>query len=111
MNTIEKAICEGILNFEREYMGCNPKNINAYLINDLLIIRLQGVLTAAECQLAATSEKGIKLVKETRTYLIETARPLLEPMIAYITGHDVLALHHDISTITGEEIIILTLKK
>ena len=45
---IEAAICEGINRFEQEYMGRGPKDIRAYLLGDLLVVRLQGVLTAAE---------------------------------------------------------------
>jgi uncharacterized protein YbcI len=50
---IEAAVCEGIARFEQEYMGRGPKDIHAYLIGDLLIVRLKGVLTVAEQQLVA----------------------------------------------------------
>jgi uncharacterized protein YbcI len=108
---IEAAICQALTRFEQEYMGRGPKDIRAYLINDLLLVRLQGVLTAAEQQLVRTlpAEKGRDLVKQVRTQLIETARPLLEPIIEEITGAKVLSLHHDISTVTGEQVVIVTL--
>jgi uncharacterized protein YbcI len=48
---IESAICEGITRFEQEYMGRGPKDIHAHLVGDLLVVRLKGVLTAAERQL------------------------------------------------------------
>jgi uncharacterized protein YbcI len=110
---IEATICEGISRFEQEYMGRGPKAIHAHLIHDLLIVRLQGVLTAAEQQLVKTlaMEKGRDLLKQVRTHLIETARPLMEAMIQDITGVKVLSLHHDISTVTGEEIVVFTLAK
>jgi uncharacterized protein YbcI len=41
--------------------------------------------------------------------LLETARPLLEAMIETATGSKVLSLHQDISTVTGEEIVVFTL--
>ena len=108
---IEAAICEGISRFEQEYMGRGPKDIHAHLIGDLLVVRLQGVLTAAEQQLVKTlpAEKGRDLLKQVRTHLIETARPILEAMVQEITGVKVLSLHHDISTITGEEVVLFTL--
>ena len=108
---IEAAVCEGISRFEQEYMGRGPKAIHAHLIHDLLIVRLQGVLTAAEQQLVKTlpMEKGRDLLKEVRTHLNETSRPMLEAMIQDITGVKVLSLHHDISTVTGEEIVVFTL--
>src|SRR6266566_6805451 len=108
---IEAATCEGISRFEQDYMGRGPKDIRAYLIGDLLVVRLQGVLTAAEQQLVKSlpAEKGRDLLKQVRTHLIETAREVMEAMVQEITGAKVLSLHHDISTVTGEEVVIFTL--
>ena len=108
---IEAAICEGISRFEQEYMGRGPKDIHTHLIGDLLVVRLQGVLTAAEQQLVKTlpAEKGRGLLKQVRTQLTETARPALEAMVQDITGAKVVSLHHDISTQTGEEVVIFAL--
>src|SRR6185369_2802902 len=108
---IEAAICEGLNRFEQEYMGRGPKDIHAHLINDLLVIRLIGVLTAAEQHLVKSlpAEKGRDLLKQVRTHLIETARPLMEAMIKKVAGVEVRSLHHDISTVTGEEIVLFTL--
>ena len=108
---IEAAICEGISRFEQEYMGRGPKDIHTHLIGDLLVVRLRGVLTAAEQQLAKSppAEKGRELLKQVRTQLIETARPVLEAMVEEVTGVKVLSLHHDISTVSGEEVVIFTL--
>ena len=107
---IEAAICEGISRFEQEYLGRGPKDIHAYLIGDLLVVRLQGVLTAAEQQLVkAMNEKGRELLKQVRTQLIETARSPLEAMVEDTTGGKVVSLHHDISTATGEEVVLFTL--
>lgn len=108
---IEAAICEGISRFEQDYMGRGPKDIHAHLIGDLLVVRLQGVLTAAEQQLVKSlpAEKGRDLLKQVRTHLIETARPVMEAMVYEVTGIKALSLHHDISTRTGEEVVVFTL--
>ena len=108
---IEAAICEAISRFEQEYMGRGPQDIHTHLIGDLLVVRLQGVLTAAEQQLVKSlpAEKGRDLLKQVRTHLIETARPVMEAMIREVTGVKVLSLHHDISTVTGEEVVLFTL--
>lgn len=108
---IEAAVCEGIARFEQDYMGRGPKDIHTHLIGDLLVVRLHGVLTAAEQQLVKSlpAENGRNLLKQVRTQLIETARPLMEAMIQEVTGVKVLSLHHDISTSTGEEIVLFTL--
>ncbi|WP_020465590.1 DUF2294 domain-containing protein [Singulisphaera acidiphila] len=108
---IEAAICEGTRRFEQEYMGRGPKDIHAHLITDCLVVRLQGVLTAAEQHLVKSlpAEKGRDLLKQVRTHLIETARPLMEAMVLEATGVQVVSLHHDISTLTGEEVFVFTL--
>jgi uncharacterized protein YbcI len=108
---IEAAICQGISRFEQEFMGRGPKDIHTHLIGNLLVIRLQGVLTAAEQHLVKTlpPEKGRDLLKQVRTHLIETARPIVEAMIQEATGANVVSLHHDISTVTGEEVVLFTL--
>jgi uncharacterized protein YbcI len=108
---IEAAICEGISRFEQDFMGRGPKHIHTHLLGDLLVVRLQGVLTAAEQHLVKSlpSEKGRDLLKQVRTHLIETARPVMEAMVEKVTGAKVLSLHHDISTSTGEELVIFTL--
>jgi uncharacterized protein YbcI len=108
---IEAAVCEGIARFEQEYMGRGPKDIHAYLITDILLVRLKGVLTVAEQQLVASlpAEKGRDLLKQVRIHLVETARPVMEAMIQEITGTKVVSLHHDISTVTGEEVVVFTL--
>jgi len=108
---IESAISEGIGHFEQEYMGRGPKDVHAHLIGDLLVVRLTGVLTAAEQHLVKTlpSEKGRDLLKQVRSHLIEIARPQLAAMIESVAGATVVSLHHDISTVTGEEVILFTL--
>jgi uncharacterized protein YbcI len=108
---MEAAICDGVSRFEQEYMGRGPKDIHAHLIRDLLVVRLQGVLTAAEQHLVKTlpPEKGRDLLKQVRTQLIETARSVLEEMVQKITGGKIVSMHHDISTITGEEVLIFSL--
>ena len=108
---IEAAISDGISRFELEFMGRGPKDIRAHLIGDLLVVRLQGVLTAAEQHLVTTlpSDKGRDLLKQVRTQLIEASRPVLEKLVLEITGTAVRSLHHDISTVTGEEVVLFTL--
>ncbi len=108
---IEASICQGMSGFELEHMGRGPKDIRAHLIDDLVVVRLQGVLTAAEQHLVESlpAEKERVLLKQVRTHLIETARPLMEAVVVDVTGIKVLSLHHDISTVTGEEVVLFTL--
>ena len=108
---IESATSDGISRIQQEYLGRGPKDIRAHLVGDLLFVRLQGVLTAAEQHLvkAMAADKGRDLLKQVRTQLIETARPLMDAMIQEVTGVKVLSMHHDFSTLTGEEVVVFTL--
>ena len=108
---IEAAISRGMSRFELEYMGRAPKEIRSHLIGDLLVVRLQGVLTPAEQNLFKTlqAEKTRDLLKQVRIQLMEAARPVIDAMVLEITGVKVLSLHHDISTVTGEEVVLFSL--
>ena len=81
------------------------------VLRRLLVVRLRGVLTAAEQHLVKQlpGDKGRDLLKQVRTHLIETARPVMETMVRDVIGVKVMSLHHDISTTTGEEIVVFTL--
>ena len=107
---IEAKISEAIIKFEKEYMGRGPMETKTYILKDIVFIRLKGVLTPAEEQLAKTVE-GADLIKRTRVQLLEGARNLLENIILDITGCQIKSLHTDISTKTGERVIIFTLAR
>jgi CheY-like chemotaxis protein len=107
----QAAISEGILAFQEEYMGLQSEQIHSHLIKDLLVVRIRGTLTLAERQLikAVSPEKGRDLIKQTRKQLVELARPMLESLVHEVTGVKVRSMHHDISTVTGEEVVVFTL--
>jgi CheY-like chemotaxis protein len=107
----EAAICDGISRFQEEYLGWQSEQIHAHLIKDLLVVRIQGVLTLAEQQLgrSLSPEKGRDLIKQARTQLLELARSMLESLVYEVAGVKVLSMHHDISTVTGEELIVFSL--
>jgi uncharacterized protein YbcI len=108
---IEAAIRERIARFQREYMGMEPRDVRAHLINDLVMVRVQGALTVAERDLVKSlpAASGRDMLKRLRTQLLETMRPMMEAVVQGVTGVNVLSLHHDVSTVTGEEVIVFTL--
>ena len=105
---IEAAISKAMIQFEREHMGRGPRDARTWLIQDMVLVRLLGVLTPAEEKLAQEPE-GKTLLKQVRTQLIESSRSLVESIVCDITGVPVTSLHSDISTRTGERIILLTM--
>ena len=108
---LEAEISDAIVKFEREYMGRGPQEVRTYLLDDIVMVRLYGVLTPAERQLARSDPEGQgrTLIKQVRMELLEKARPLLDAIIREITGQSIKSLHTDISTLTGERIIVFSL--
>lgn len=109
---VEAEISQAIIKFEREYMGRGPEDSKVYIFEDVVFVRLRGVLTPAERQLVKAEDPaaGRKLIKEVRQELLEKARMLLETIITDALGFKVKSLHTDISTATGERIIVFTLE-
>jgi len=108
---IESSISECMGRFEREYMGRGPKEIHTFLITDLVVVRLNGVLTPAEQHLvtALPNDPGNCLLKQVRTHLINLARPTLGAMIEGITDVKVACMHYDICAMTDEEVVLFSL--
>ena len=120
---IEAAVCDGISRFQQEFIGRGPKDIHAHLIGTLLVVRLQGVLTPAERQLIAPRDdpadtsggngqengNGRSLLKQVRAHMVSTGRTRLESIVEEAVGVKLVSVHHDISTITGEELIVFSL--
>jgi uncharacterized protein YbcI len=108
---IEAAISDALIRFEKEYMGRGPVEACTYLIDDLVLVRLKGVMTLAEQHLTATEDgpRGRELIKQVRRELLEKGRPLLEAVIQDLTGRKTISLHTDISTVIGERVILFVL--
>jgi uncharacterized protein YbcI len=107
---LESKIAQAVTQFEREHLGRGPQEVRAWIIQDLIIVRLKRVLTPAEEKLARDPE-GRGLVKEMRRQLIEGSRDMLDEIILNLTGVQVVSLHSDISVRTGERIIVFTMAK
>mgnify|MGYP003935647303 CR=1 FL=1 len=108
---LEAEICEAIIRFEKEFMGRGPLETKAYIIDDMVLVRLRNVLTQAELKLATApdSKDGRDLLKRVRLTLLEQGRPLLEDAVENVLGVRVKSLHTDISTVTGERVILFSL--
>jgi uncharacterized protein YbcI len=107
---LEAKISEAVSKFELEYMGRGPKLIRTYIINDMIIIRLSGVLSPSEQKLT-DNPQGVELFKKVRSTLFEGGRGYLETLITDIIDVAIVSTHSDISTKTGEKIIIITIDK
>jgi uncharacterized protein YbcI len=86
-------------------MGRGPKEARSYIIEDLILVRLKGVLTPAEQQLAKRAD-GVELIKKMRSTLIESARDKLSTIISDVSGAKVNDILTDISTTSGERVFV-----
>lgn len=107
---LEAEIGNALIQFEKDFMGRGPRETRAYIVEDMVLVRLKGVLTPAEQQLAKNAA-GTDLIKQIRSNLLEQARGLLTETIEKITGCTVISLYTDISTKTGERVILFTLNE
>jgi uncharacterized protein YbcI len=108
---LEAEICDAVVRFEKEYMGRGPLETKAYILGDMVLVRLKNVLTQAELRLAEASDRkdGRELIKRMRIALLEEGRSLLESTVEEIIGVKIKSLHTDISTVTGERVILFSL--
>jgi len=102
----EDALTKAVIKFEREHLGRGPKDARTYFIDDMILIRLSGLMTSAESMLAK-DKKGQEIIKGTRRQLMEVSRPLIEQIVRDVLGLDMIGIHTDMSTKTGERIIVL----
>jgi uncharacterized protein YbcI len=109
---LEAAISRAVINFEKEFMGRGPVEVRTYLLGDLIVVRLKGVLTPAEQRLAKSkSPRSGYLLKQVRNELLACGRPLLEAVLKDILNASVQSIHTDISTKTGERVIVISLEE
>lgn len=110
---MEAAISDAMIKFEKEFMGRGPLETKTYLIDDMIMVRLKGILTKAEIKLVKSDRqaKGRDLIKQVKVELIESGRALLEAALKTITRRKIKSLHTDISTASGEKIVVFVLDK
>ncbi len=102
---IEAEFSKALILFEKEHLGRGPADVRTYLLSDMALVRMQGILTPAEQKLSATPE-GRDLVKEMRRQLFENSRDLLEVIVQDVLGCRLLSLHTDMSTVSGERMVV-----
>jgi uncharacterized protein YbcI len=104
---LESELTKKIIQYEKEYLGRGPLEAKSYLLDDLAIIRLRGVLTPAEEKLIENRE-GQTLVKDARRQLFETSREILEDIVENVLGLELESLFSDICLQSSERVIVLT---
>lgn len=105
----EAEFTRAMIQLEKDYLGRGPEDVRTVFVLDMVVVRLRGILTRAEIKLCETPE-GSALVKETRRRLFESARDIIAEMVTTITGAKMVSLHTDMSTRTGERVVVITVE-
>ena len=105
---IEANISAAITNFEREQLGKGPTEVRTFIILDMILVRLKGILSPAELRLAGEPD-GAELIKQIRRKLVESSSSQFKDIIFELTGKNVISIHTDISSHTGERVLLFTL--
>jgi uncharacterized protein YbcI len=108
---LESAISRKFIQLEKAYTGRGPEETRTYLLDDLVLVRLRGVLTQAEQRLASVEQRGAYLIKQARVELMNAKRAEVEAVIRDLLGVGVRSVHTDISTRTGERVVVLSLDR
>ena len=106
---MEDQISRALTQWEKEYLGRGSIAVKTDIIRNIVLVQLKGILTPAEKNLAMTKE-GLLSVKRIRSDLIESGSEQLKEIILRITGKDVISMYTDISTRTGERVIVFLLR-
>lgn len=105
---LEDAITRGITQFERDYLGRGPREARTFLVEDMVLVRLKGILSPAELQLSK-EPGGVEMIKAMRSRLVESCAAELTAIVAEETGCRVTSMHADISARSGERVFVFGL--
>jgi uncharacterized protein YbcI len=107
---LEAEISDAMVKLQRGQTGRGPNQARTYIVEDMVIVRLQEVLTPAERQLTGNPH-GQSLIKQFHQQMHEIARHNLERIVEELTGCRVTSIHNDVSTKTGEQVAIYVLDR
>ncbi len=106
--SLEAEISKALTHWEKDYLGRGSVSVKTDILRDMIIVTLRGILTPAEYSLCETKE-GLLSIKRTRNDLVESGVEELKKIICHLTGEEVITFHTDISTRTGERVMVFRL--
>lgn len=107
---IESEISKALTHWEKTYLGRGSVSVKSDILRDMIIIVLRGILSPAEYSVCKNKE-GLLSVKTHRNSLVESGLEELKQIILDITGEEVISFHTDLSTKTGERVILFKLSE
>ncbi|WP_243385303.1 DUF2294 domain-containing protein [Bacillus kexueae] len=106
---VESEISKAITQWEKDFLGRGSLSVKTDIFRDMIIVNLRGILTPAEYLVCETKE-GMLSIKKVRSNLVESGVEDLKKIIFEITGEEVSSFFTDISTRTGERIMVFKLQ-
>lgn len=107
---LEAEISKVLTNWEKSYLGRGSVSVKSDILRDMVVVVLGGVLTPAEYAVCQDKE-GLLSVKKMRNSLVESGVEEIKEAILSITGIEVVSFYSDLSTITGERIMVFKLSE
>lgn len=105
---LEDKISRSLTQWEKEYLGRGSVTVKTDILRNMIIVLMKGILTPAE-QTVSESLEGALSIKRIRADLVESGRDNLGKLIKELTGLNVSSFHTDISTRTGERVMVFIL--
>lgn len=106
--TLESEISKALTHWEKQYLGRGSVSVKSDILRDMIIVTLRGILTPAEYSVCKDKD-GLLSVKELRNSLVESGVDELKKVIFATTGFEVTSFYTDLSTQTGERIMVFKL--
>lgn len=107
---VQDAITKQANTLYKDLLGTGPKNLKTYIVEDMVIVRINGKLLPFEQRLLE-NKGGIEMVKDIRKALHEATTKNFSEGIEKITGKKVISSHSDVSTKSGEIIKVFILNE
>nr|WP_106779488.1 DUF2294 domain-containing protein [Lysinibacillus timonensis] len=105
---LEAEISKALTHWEKNYLGRGSVSVKSDILRDMVIVVLKGILTPAEYSVCQDRD-GLLTVKTTRNSLVESGVDELKEILLNITGLEVISFYTDLSTQTGERMMIFKL--
>ncbi|KGR76984.1 DUF2294 domain-containing protein [Ureibacillus sinduriensis] len=107
---LEAEISKVLTHWEKNYLGRGSVSVKSDILRDMVVVVLRGILTPAEYSVCKDKE-GLLSIKEMRNTLVESGIDELKEAITNLTGLEVLSFYTDISTVTGERVMVFKLSE
>ncbi|MFC3342480.1 DUF2294 domain-containing protein [Paenibacillus abyssi] len=105
---IEASVSKALTQWERDFLGRGSVEVKTDILRNMIVVLLKGVMTPAE-KLLSKEKDSMLSIKKIRSDMIEAGLPELKSMIHESTSFQVVSFHTDISTKTGERLMVFML--